>query len=393
MNFDRLDTEGHPGNHVSTDATAALVGRAAVEAMSNSPLMASVRELASLREVYVRLVKGVESPLRQSALRTVQSVGRGLVSLNVGPTRSELDRYIDSLLRPYVFIEKRAQQGILQMTSGFTHQLASLGKRLAELGPPTTEMVLAAYDASKALAEGDAEPMDRFLTDHLKLPATPDNRKLLRNIIDSSLARDIRQVRDQWLVLGPKEAQALVRQVNRGLRLYSEHKDALLAYGTFSDPKQRKGEELPAAVYYAWSDIQLPGNSSTLVDAAGNYLKVPLAGEKNAVQFEDMARLDQAVARQSEIQEFELREAGRLDAADLQWLVEARLDEPGEVRTCLDAWADKAGLSGREAQIYELDMRTYFNTVAAAQAMGVPENKARDYRSRYSAKLRRAAGR
>ena len=58
----------------------------------------------------------------------------------------------------------------------------------------------------------------------------------------------------------------------------------------------------------------------------------------------------------------------------------------------LKGWVEKAKFSGREEQMYELDMRTNFDTAAAAHEMGVSEKKARDYRSRYLAKLKQASG-
>jgi hypothetical protein len=53
---------------------------------------------------------------------------------------------------------------------------------------------------------------------------------------------------------------------------------------------------------------------------------------------------------------------------------------------------ERASLSGRETQVYELDMRTDFDTAAAARELRIPANKIRDYRSRYLAKIKRAAG-
>ena len=58
----------------------------------------------------------------------------------------------------------------------------------------------------------------------------------------------------------------------------------------------------------------------------------------------------------------------------------------------LKGWVESAQFSGREEQMYELDMRTNFDTAAAAHEMGVAEKKARDYRSRYLAKLKQASG-
>jgi hypothetical protein len=378
MDHDTLDA-GRPGSRRSGENPELLVGKIAVQAIANSPLMANLRELST------RIVKDMESSLSQSTLR--------------------------------------ARQGILQITSRWDRQVAALAKRFAKLGPPTSEMVFAAHDASKALSEGNTGPMDRFLSEYLKLPATPGNRKLLQSIIDSSLLRDIRSVREQWLVLNSRQARLLVGQVNRRIRLGGSHKAALLAYGTSPGPghtrreivRQRKAEELPTVVYLAWSDIQRPEHSSTLVDAAGNYLRVPLAGEKNVVQFEDTGRLEDAVselgqegtkatedggkhplrdpdARQFEVREFELREAVWLDTAALKELADVGQLQPNEAAAHLQAWAATAKLSAREAEMLELDRETKFDTAAAAHEMGISESKARDYRSRYLAKLRRAAG-
>ena len=58
----------------------------------------------------------------------------------------------------------------------------------------------------------------------------------------------------------------------------------------------------------------------------------------------------------------------------------------------LKRWVESAKFSEREEQMYELDMRTNFDTAVAAHEMGVSKKKARDYRSRYLAKLKQASG-
>jgi hypothetical protein len=329
MDFERRNVDKRSGNRRGAEDPRVLIGRAVADAISHSPLMAEMRDLST------NIVKSMESTLGRSALHAQQRI------LQVIPS------------------------GLGRQLTSIGSQFASLAKRAAQVGPPPNEMVFAAYDASEALSEGDTGPMDRFLTDYLKLPATPETRKLMQTIISSSLARDYREVRDQWLVVGPKEAKLLVEHVNRRVRLSGTHISALLAYGTSSDPwqtsseklKKRKAEELPTAVYFAWSDIQRPGYSSTLVDAVGNYLRVHLAGEKETVRFEDTVGLEDAVgelgqegkkttteggskhplrhsgASQFEIQEFELRAAVQHDAVALQRLVEARRLSLGEVRT------------------------------------------------------------
>lgn len=58
----------------------------------------------------------------------------------------------------------------------------------------------------------------------------------------------------------------------------------------------------------------------------------------------------------------------------------------------LEGWVEQAKLSGRERQVYELDMQTDFDTNTIACELNIPANKVRDYRSRYLAKFKRAAG-
>lgn len=91
---------------------------------------------------------------------------------------------------------------------------------------------------------------------------------------------------------------------------------------------------------------------------------------------EDEARatLEPPAPDDPDIEEFELRESMR-----------QLLDQ-------LKGWVEAADFSGREAQVHELDMQTDFDTAAISHELGIPTNKVRDYRSRYQAKIRRAAG-
>ena len=61
-------------------------------------------------------------------------------------------------------------------------------------------------------------------------------------------------------------------------------------------------------------------------------------------------------------------------------------------RSQLEEWVERTKFSERERQVYELDKRTNFNTIAIARELGIPAKKVRDYRSRYVVKLREAAG-
>jgi hypothetical protein len=219
--------------------------------------------------------------------------------------------------------------------------LAEVSLKVVEALPPSTPVVRAAYDGWKALSKGDTEPMDRFLEEYLKLPATSENRKLLWNIIDASRYRPVLNRSSQWLVLGPKWAEALTNEMDRRIRLYGEIEAALLDYDTSSTSQQRKREELPGATYTAWNAIQQPGYSSTSVDTVSNYLRSSEFGIE-AAKLERKGKLaDGPVEPGAEddlLQEFELQEEIRQQFDTLRMLVE------------------KASFSEQEQRVYEYDL-------------------------------------
>jgi hypothetical protein len=138
--------------------------------------------------------------------------------------------------------------------------------------------------------------------------------------------------------------------------------------------------ELSGATFVGWADAHptkdLVSSVTRSLEKLGREAAIR-PGKVRDAPYEDagvaQGSLD-AGAEDEDLEEFELRETLRQESE--------RLKE----------WVESAGFSGREAQMHELDMRTNFDTAAAARVMGVPENKARDYRSRYVAKLTRAAG-
>ena len=271
---------------------------------------------------------------------------------------------------------------ITSQYEAFQRVLVEVGQKFAEAGPPRTPIVGDAYEAWKALAEGNAEPIDRFLGDYLKLPATPANRQLLWNIIDASLNRPVPSRSGQWLVLGPKWVAALTNEVHRRIRLYSEIKTALLDYDTSSTSQQRKREELPGATYIAWNAIQQPGYSSTLVDTVSNYLRSSEFGIEAAKLARKGKLADGPVepgAENESLEDFELREEARQHIDVLRMLVE------------------KANFSELEQRVYEFDLRvgTDFDeqsdaTKAAAHELGIKDVTVRGVRKRYLDKLREA---
>jgi len=224
--------------------------------------------------------------------------------------------------------------------------------------------------------------MDRFLKEYLKLPATSENRKLLWNIIDASLKRPVPDRSGQWLVLGRKWVEALTKEVDRRIRLYREIEAALLDYDTSSTSQERKLEELPGATYTAWTTIQQPGHSSTLVDTVSNNLRSLAPGVGAAKLAKDGKLANEIIGPGAEdelLEEFELREEVRQQIDMHRMLVE------------------KANFSELEQRVYEFDLRvgTDFDeksdaTKAAAQELGIKEVTVRVVRKRYRDKLREA---
>jgi len=257
-------------------------------------------------------------------------------------------------------------------------------RKIAEFSPPRTPIVMAAYDGWKALPKGNTEPMDRFLEEYLKLPATSENRILLWNIIDASLNRPMPDRSGQWLVLGQKWVRALTTELDRRIRLYSELKEALLEYATStsSTPQQRKREELPGATYIAWTTIQQPGYSSTLVDTVSNNLRnlAPGVGADKLARDGKLANESiEPGAEDESLEAFELREEARQQIAMLRMLVE------------------RANFSELEQRVYEFDLRVGTDfatqgdaTKAAAHGLDIEPVTVRGVRKRYRDKLREA---
>lgn len=276
---------------------------------------------------------------------------------------------------------------IISQYEGVQRAQADLHQKVVEALPPSTPIVGAAYDGWKELSKGNVEPMDHFLEEYLKLPATPENRKLLWNIIDASMQRPVPNRSGQWLVLGPKWVEALTNEMHRRIRLYSEIKAALLEYDTSSTPQQRKREELPGAIYTAWNAMQQPGYSSTLVDTVSNNLRnlAPGVGADKLASDGKLAKESiEPGAEDERLEEFELREEARQQIHMLQMLVE------------------KANFSEQEQKVFEFDLRvgTDFDeqsdaTKAAAHELGIKDVTVRGIRKRYRDKLRaehKAAG-
>ncbi len=123
---------------------------------------------------------------------------------------------------------------------------------------------------------------------------------------------------------------------------------------------------LPSDPYYAALVNRTTGRLEQQGDEAARLARAgKLASEETA---EASGGDDEALA------EFERQETLQQDIARLR------------------GWAAQAGFSGHEAQVYELDMQTNFDTAAAARGLGVEPGTVRGFRKRYTDKLRRVAG-
>jgi hypothetical protein len=99
MDPDRRNVDGRSGNRRSAEDPTLLIGRAAVEAVTTSPLVANLRMLST------RIVKGMERPLSQSAVRTARS---SFLLYDAGPVLSVFELHVYSWLEPFRRAGRRA---------------------------------------------------------------------------------------------------------------------------------------------------------------------------------------------------------------------------------------------------------------------------------------------
>lgn len=135
--------------------------------------------------------------------------------------------------------------------------------------------------------------------------------------------------------------------------------------------------ELPSTSLTAWSEWRRgeplrPGTGNRSFVSRASELLAALGSEEDRL-LKHGGKLAEAEA-DAALEDFELREAMRQQLGQLE------------------SWVKNASLSQREVQVHELDMRTDHDTAAIAHELGIPPKKVRDYRSRYIAKIKRAAG-
>jgi hypothetical protein len=316
------------------------------------------------------------------------------------------------------------QPALLRSAEDFSTKLEKWGKAASELVWEVSEM-LRVMDELVEYHGGEDQGADLYLLALGYLGQKPDAE------LEASLRRLIREycgeleLQRLWRLLdrhrsrvSRTSASERVEKINSGFRRsYGSYQEALNTLSDFN--REDKTEILKDAIRTevcsegAWllldkdlmnrvgSRIRRDAtkakegsfnaaahlHAERLVDAVGKL------GQQGTKAAEDGGKrpLPPSGVRPFELQEFELREAVRLDVTALKTLVEEGGLQAYEARVYLDVWAERAELSGREAQMYELDLRTGFNTAAAAHEMGVPQRKARDYRSRYLGKFRRVA--
>ena len=133
-------------------------------------------------------------------------------------------------------------------------------------------------------------------------------------------------------------------------------------------------QELPAATLLGWGAAQRDGTTKKLVSRVTRFLVKELGRE--------------TVIRRAKVRDTHLEEAGAMSRG----LVISGHDEDlekFEVEETLRHWIEKVEFSDRERQVYELDMRTDFDTKAIARELTLVESTVRGLRRRYQDKLRK----
>ena len=168
-------------------------------------------------------------------------------------------------------------------------------------------------------------------------------------------------------------------------------------------------EALPPAALLAFADME-PGEplrrtgrrEKTLVNRVENYLakqgreatekenKLTGAPPPLGTAFEQSGSVPRAVPREVEQGEgFRKRIRPHLpDDVDLQDFELA--EEARQQGDQLRHWIEEAELSKQERRVYELDMRTDYNTKVAARKLDIDDVTVRQYRKRYHDKIRKA---
>jgi hypothetical protein len=263
--------------------------------------------------------------------------------------------------------------------------------------PPLSKIEREARLAWEEFPEGNTEPLDVFIRERLgliaKKDATPSDelRERVWELLDDCFIPVAGYAQGEWFLLGWQERQKLTGLVREKLRRYLILLRVLSKGSGEVDIDLEK--ELPAAVMLIWDEMQHGGRPSkrdgkplTFRSAVSEYIAEHAAiegGWVSDVRLEpEVHRSDSSHGAEEEfLAEFEAREEAR-QTTDL-----------------IKRWLEEAGLSPRERQVYEYDLRigTDFATKpeatkAAAHDLGIKPKTVRTYRKRYRDSLRKVAG-
>ena len=152
-------------------------------------------------------------------------------------------------------------------------------------------------------------------------------------------------------------------------------------------------QELPSASLVAWEDRQSgeplrstgsrEKNLARRVAASIERIGNEAATRSGKLVHDTFGMANQEVGRQvgeavgehdQLLEEFELREIAQQELYQLE------------------AWVGKAKLSDQQRRVYELDMRTNYDTARIARELGIAESTIRVQRKNYVDKIRKAAG-
>ncbi len=139
-------------------------------------------------------------------------------------------------------------------------------------------------------------------------------------------------------------------------------------------PRERLDQELPSAVLCEWGD---PCDSySPLLQRVARLLESERSEQGRLAWSGKLAddTTDEVGLEDEDVAEFERQETLRQELSQLE------------------GWVQGAGFSAGEAQVFELDMETNFDTKAIAQELEKSPSTVRQFRKRYLDKIRQAAG-
>jgi hypothetical protein len=156
-------------------------------------------------------------------------------------------------------------------------------------------------------------------------------------------------------------------------------REALAEGGGRSEAEDKLRQELPGAVLAEWPHWRQEGADGIArrvwdqLEHEGAKVGDQMTRKKKRVDVQPDSSLDATGSEAEDLLEVERWETLQQDIRRLR------------------GWVRSAGFSEREAQVYELDMKTNHNTGAIARELGIDDDTVRGFRKRYRDKIRRRA--